>query len=203
MQYDFVSDPNKIFSRTDKVMILNMKILPLGPTGNEMKELERLQKMSEHVEKHNASILRPADGVTSNAGFDILCPHDKYFGQSPHDLLSLPPSDVTKFDFLIQCEAYEINKQGQLKPSAFFLFERSSLCIKTPLQLANGTGIIDNGYRGNITGMFRTSAYCRVSAFDRLLQICSPSLSPIYVNIVQATSATSRGEGGFGSTGAC
>jgi dUTPase len=37
----------------------------------------------------------------------------------------------------------------------------------------------------------------------RLLQICHPSLCPIYVELVDESelSTTERGEGGFGSTG--
>ena len=35
----------------------------------------------------------------------------------------------------------------------------------------------------------------------RLFQICSPDLSPIRVVIVNELTETSRGEGGFGSTG--
>ena len=41
--------------------------------------------------------------------------------------------------------------------------------------------------------------------YSRLLQICAPGLVPIYVNIVNSLEelgpTTSRGEGGFGSTG--
>ena len=44
-----------------------------------------------------------------------------------------------------------------------------------------------------------------VDEYTRLLQICSPSLSPIYVEIVDKFQdlgpSTSRGDGGFGSTG--
>ena len=36
----------------------------------------------------------------------------------------------------------------------------------------------------------------------RLVQICDPELKPFLVRIVNQLSETSRGEGGFGSTGA-
>ena len=35
----------------------------------------------------------------------------------------------------------------------------------------------------------------------RLFQICSPDLSPLKLVIVEELTETSRGEGGFGSTG--
>ena len=82
---------------------------------------------------------------------------------------------------------------------------RSSLS-KTDLRLANSTGIIDAGYRGPLIGMFDClkDGY-QVSKFTRLLQICAPSLMPIYVRVVDTIDElgpeTSRGEGGFGSTG--
>jgi dUTPase len=44
-----------------------------------------------------------------------------------------------------------------------------------------------------------------ISEFTRLLQVCAPNLMPIFVKVVDAVGElgpeTSRGEGGFGSTG--
>ena len=41
--------------------------------------------------------------------------------------------------------------------------------------------------------------------FDRLVQLCAPSLIPIYVEVVENMESlgvkTQRGDGGFGSTG--
>jgi hypothetical protein len=42
----------------------------------------------------------------------------------------------------------------KLKTVPFYLYPRSSIS-KTPLMLANHTGIIDSGYRGNLIGAFR------------------------------------------------
>lgn len=88
----------------------------------------------------------------------------------------------------------------------FYTYPRSSLS-KTPLMLANHTGIIDAGYRGNLIGAFRwlptndDTSY-NVIQHTRLLQICHPSLCPIYVQVVdKINDTTERGTGGFGSTG--
>ena len=70
--------------------------------------------------------------------------------------------------------------------------------------LANHTGIIDSGYRGNLKGAFRSLMIdYNVVKNTRLLQICHPSLYPIYVIVVNETelSTSERGCGGFGSTG--
>jgi len=82
--------------------------------------------------------------------------------------------------------------------------------------LANCTGIIDAGYRGNLTGMFdlinlpdnlsdsREADYYG-KKLDRYVQICAPGLVPIIVEIVESLEElgeeTQRGGGGFGSTG--
>ena len=72
--------------------------------------------------------------------------------------------------------------------------------------LANHVGIIDSGYRGNLIGAFRsfqTNKNYVVDKFTRLLQLCHPSLCPIYVILVEESDLvdTERGSGGFGSTG--
>ena len=76
--------------------------------------------------------------------------------------------------------------------------------------LANHTGIIDSGYRGSLIGAFRwlrSSNYVLpqyiVDKYTRLLQICHPTLCPIYVTLVDINdlSTSERGANGFGSTG--
>jgi dUTPase len=73
--------------------------------------------------------------------------------------------------------------------------------------LANHTGIIDSGYRGSLIGAFRclhlSNQNYIVDIYTRLVQICHPSLCPIYVVMVNESdlSTTQRGIGGFGSTG--
>jgi dUTPase len=56
-------------------------------------------------------------------------------------------------------------------------------------------GVFDNN---------RSDEYA-VSQFDKLVQICAPGLVPILVQVVDNESElgdlTTRGEGGFGSTG--
>ena len=84
--------------------------------------------------------------------------------------------------------------------SGFYVHPRSSLS-KTSLRLANSTGIIDAGYRGNLIGMFDCNSAeddnYTLGQFTRLLQICGPSLMPIYVEVVDSIEylgpSTSRG----------
>ena len=83
------------------------------------------------------------------------------------------------------------------------MYPRSSIS-KTPLRLANSTGIIDAGYRGHLMGMFDVIYVneTNINKYDRHLQICAPGLIPIVVDIVEDLGEeTARGDGGFGSTG--
>ena len=85
---------------------------------------------------------------------------------------------------------------------AYYLFPRSSIS-KTPLRMSNSIGLIDAGYRGEIM------ASCdNIKNFDfilekgkRLFQLVAIDSSPISYTVVKELSKTTRGSGGFGSTG--
>ena len=96
-------------------------------------------------------------------------------------------------------------------PTAYYLYPRSSMGSKTPLRLSNSVGIIDAGYRGHITGIVdninisgEQEAFT-VNVNDRLMQICGPNIMypiyPVLVNNIYELGVTTRGSGGFGSTG--
>jgi dUTP pyrophosphatase len=129
-----------------------------------------------------------------DAGFDLLVP--------PTNVYKFTKNTVNKIDFRIKCSATLNNM-----PTGFYLYPRSSI-IKTPLRLANSVGIIDSGYRGNIIGAFdylESINEYSLNPYDRLLQICSPTLCAIDVELVDTIeelgSKTDRGINGFGSTG--
>ena len=85
---------------------------------------------------------------------------------------------------------------------AYFLMPRSSVS-KTPLRQANSVGLIDGGYRGEIIAVvdnIKNQDYT-VDAGDRLFQIVAIDGSPIDFELVETLSETTRGSGGFGSTG--
>jgi dUTP pyrophosphatase len=70
--------------------------------------------------------------------------------------------------------------------------------------MSNSIGIIDAGYRGNI--MAYVDKINNISGIiqenERLFQIVLPNLKPIdRIEIVDELSSSSRGTGGFGSTG--
>lgn len=84
-----------------------------------------------------------------------------------------------------------------------FILARSSLGAKHGVCLANGVGLIDSDYRGEImVALLNTSdAPFTVRDGDRVAQfllLAVPRIEPVPVN---ALDTTVRGEGGFGSTG--
>ena len=149
------------------------------------------------AQKHNLSLLEEPHFF--NAGFDLFLPEDQMFTSNA----------INKASFKVKCSAQMVNlltDDNRQFYTGYYMHPRSSLS-KTQLRLANNTGIIDAGYRGPLIGMFDclTNDEYEVSSFTRLLQICAPGLAPIYVNVIDKVAElgpnTSRGEGGFGSTG--
>jgi dUTP pyrophosphatase len=144
------------------------------------------------VDKRNKKMMESPDFI--DAGFDLMIPCDTQFGSN----------SVNKVDFGIICAATMVTSSGKEFNTGYCIHPRSSLS-KSALRLANSTGIIDAGYRGNLIGMFDAKCDCKVEKYERLLQICAPGLVPIVVTIVDKLDdlggETVRGSGGFGSTG--
>ena len=127
----------------------------------------------------------------------------KHEGDSGIDLintstLKVNPFDVETINFEIQCEMRDEKEELV----SYYLYPRSSIS-KTPLMMANNIGVIDAGYRGNIMAKVKNVSQkeARVTEGEKLFQICSPNLEPIKIKIVKNLSSSSRGDGGFGSTG--
>ena len=81
------------------------------------------------------------------------------------------------------------------------LFPRSSVS-KTNLSLRNSVGVLDSGYRGQVilkfAGNLSGDPY---SVGDRIGQIIILPYPQVEFEMVKELSETSRGSGGFGSTG--
>ena len=94
----------------------------------------------------------------------------------------------------ISCESLE-NK-------SYYLIPRSSIS-KTPLRMSNSIGLIDGGYRGEIMASCDNIKDFQFIAKkgERLFQLVATDSSSISYSMTDDLSSTSRGEGGFGSTG--
>ncbi len=117
------------------------------------------------AEKHNQKMLASPNSI--DAGFDLMIPNETNFVCNA----------VNMVDFGIICSATMVLSNGKEYNTGYYIHARS----KSQLRLANSTGIIDAGYRGNLIGAFDALTDCRIAKYDRLLQICAPGLVPIVV----------------------
>lgn len=84
------------------------------------------------------------------------------------------------------------------------LVARSSLAVKRSMALANGVGVIDSGYRGEIKVPIVPLDGCRnlIQAGQRVAQLLVLPIALPRLDIVAQLPDTDRGHGGFGSTDA-
>lgn len=84
-----------------------------------------------------------------------------------------------------------------------FIIPRSGLGTKHGIVIANGTGLIDPDYRGEVSvALFnRSERFFEIKEGDRIAQMFFVNVPKIHFDIVDKLDYTSRGIGGFGSTG--
>lgn len=183
-------------------MFLNNNLLNFYPRYMHLRIFvenpELFNKYYEAIHNHNSNMNN--NPIHIDAGFDIFSPNSFNFSNN----------GVNKLDYGIKCSAQIIEKNEETNSirtynTGYYMHPRSSIS-KTPLRLANSTGIVDSGYRGNLIGMFDClKPSYGVNMHDRLIQICAPSLIPIFVELVsdiqQLGVETIRGERGIGSSG--
>jgi dUTP pyrophosphatase len=81
------------------------------------------------------------------------------------------------------------------------IFPRSSITT-TPLSLANSVGVVDSGYRGEITARFRMlPGVGRYRKGERVAQFMVLPYPHVELEETLELSSSARGTGGFGSTG--
>ena len=119
-----------------------------------------------------------------DAGLDLYVLEDLHF----------EPGETKAIKLGISCEPED--------GIAYYLFPRSSIS-KTPLRMANSIGLIDGGYRGEIMAVcdnIKSKSYTAEKG-QRLFQLVATDSSPIQYELVEELEMTTRGTGGFGSTG--
>ena len=119
-----------------------------------------------------------------DAGLDLYVLEDLHF----------EPGETKAIKLGISCEPED--------GIAYYLFPRSSIS-KTPLRMANSIGLIDGGYRGEIMAVcdnIKSESYTAEKG-QRLFQLVATDSSPIQYELVEELEITTRGTGGFGSTG--
>lgn len=137
--------------------------------------------------RENAKI--PEKATVGSAGFDIYACLDKEISISYGDLVKI----LCGFSIELPNSEY-----------AAFIFARSSLGVKYGIMPANGVGVIDSDYRGEVQ-----IGLCRVAKGDpyiikngdRIAQMIIMKVENFKFRLADELSKSSRGTGGLGSTG--
>ena len=201
---------NTLLNIYDRVMVLKLFV--------DVNDQNLIDRYREAADIHNNKLY--IDPRHIDAGFDLFAPG----APDSRDDNNCDPSvlrfygpgrnqnPVNKLNLKVRCSARMFTDTGKNFNTGYYMYPRSSIS-RTPLRLANSTGIIDAGYRGHLMGMFDvvnssdnlSEADYFGQKFDRYLQICAPGMVPIIVEIVNSIEElgeeTERGSGGFGSTG--
>jgi hypothetical protein len=178
---------------------------------------EEIVKMyKEKTEAHNHKV---RESRYADSGFDLLIPFDYSIHENGYTDNRI--SNMTfRAPLGVKCSMLKMNStcnndgdNDKPFPCGYYLYPRSSI-VKTPFRLSNSVGIIDSGYRGEIMAVVdnidlinNDTKMClrkHMPPMTRMFQICSPTLEPFLVEIVESEEDlgfTQRGSGGFGSTG--
>lgn len=132
----------------------------------------------------------------SNAGVDMFCIKKTELGTD---------HKVTLLDLGVVAKMHRVNREtNESTPVHFWLAPRSSIWKNNVIQ-ANSIGIIDRCYRGTLMGaVYPICNNVVIEKGTRLFQILAPdmgNISKVSILPLNQLDSTSRGSGGFGSTG--
>ncbi len=140
-----------------------------------------------NVKKVNESAQLPTYGTEYAAGADLYACIEETLSFNPHETKLVP----TGLSFEI--------------PSGYagFIYARSGLASKRHLAPANKVGVVDSDYRGEVMVALHNHSeeVQSIEPNERIAQfIIAPYLKAEF-NLVDELEETTRGSGGFGSTG--
>ena len=141
--------------------------------------------------------------LSPKIGTEIPVPSFATVGSAAMDLRACIDEDVT-----IAAGARAIIPTGLAiaLPSADFvalICARSGLASKFGITMANGVGVIDSDYRGELKAALFNSSDTDyiIHNGDRIAQLMVLPVVQPTLHLVEELDETARGEGGFGSTG--
>lgn len=134
---------------------------------------------------NGADLPLPAFASAGAAGMDIVSAEDVMIAAGARHAVA------TGFAVAIP-EGYEI----QVRP-------RSGLALKHGITCLNTPGTIDSDYRGEVKVILANlgDAPFEVRRGERIAQLVPAAVQPAILDLVDDLDATTRGAGGFGSTG--
>lgn len=139
------------------------------------------------IKKVAKGAVLPTKAHATDAGFDLYCTSKEI--------------DWTKRQIVCHTGlSFEI-PEGHVG----LIFPRSSVSNK-PLMMANSVGVIDSGYRGEVTAKFNITGMNEIYANnyqvgDKIAQMIIIPYPEIEFEEADSLSESDRGTGGYGSTG--
>lgn len=137
--------------------------------------------------KLTGTAIVPTKATAFSAGYDLYVDTDRD--------IEIQPGEVMPFYTGI---SFEI-------PDGYFgqIHSRSGLSTKHGLVLANGVGVVDSDYRGNVGVPIRnvSDRPVTVMAHERVAQIIFQKVPDVGMYEADMLTKTERGNSGFGSTG--
>ena len=130
----------------------------------------------------------PKRATPGSAGMDLCACIEEEITINPGDLVTIP----TGIAISLPSENYMAN-----------IYARSGLGVKHGICLSNGVGVVDSDYRGEVcVGLCNVSKKpYTITPGERVAQLVTQPVAVMNVEEVEVLEDTSRGEGGFGSTG--
>lgn len=138
----------------------------------------RVKKLVDHA-------VLPKYAHPGDAGLDLFAAEDK--------VLTAGGSGLVKTGISIELPE---GTEAQVRP-------RSGLALKHSVTVLNSPGTVDEGYRGEV-GVIMINHGSEDFHIEKGMKVAQMLIKPVYtVEVEEASelSDTSRGEGGFGSTG--
>ena len=158
-------------------------------TATKPKALAPSQKIKVRIKKLHEYAVVPEVKTTGSAGMDLHVIED----------VRLAPTTTTEQAYMVRSGLAMAIPEGYHGK----VFLRSSTGKKHKLRLANGTGIIDSDYRGEVMFLVENVGALSTNIYkgDRLFQIIIEKNEDVEVSVVDELDETKRGSGGMGSTG--
>ena len=130
----------------------------------------------------------PAYGTPGSAGLDLRACIDEAIEIAPGQTVLVP----TGLAIYVEDPSY-----------AAFILPRSGLGHKHGIVLGNLVGLIDSDYQGQlmVSTWNRGSTAFKLEPMERLAQLVVMPVQQVELKVVEEFTASSRGAGGFGSTG--
>ena len=136
---------------------------------------------------HARDLALPTYATNGSAGLDLLAAVDGDIVLPPMERVAVPCGIAV---------AMSDNYEAQIRP-------RSGLALNHGITLLNAPGTIDSDYRGEVKAILvnLSTQPFTISRGMKVAQMVIARLKQADVEEVEELPATSRGEGGFGSTG--